>query len=1046
MTTRHWLCMLAAFAASCVAHASPALIRYPNVHGGKVVFVARDALWVASTQGGKAQALADMPGPPSAPRFSPDGRYIAFTAQNRGNEDVYVVSSAGGPTTRLTWAADTTATPPPWWGPNNLVVGWAPDSSAILFLSRSTAFARSEPVLMKVPVGGGLPVRVDLNDAAMLSYSPDGQAIAYSRTFAAYRPWKRYDGGLAPDVYVYRFASGQRRQLTDWKGTDDFPMWVGQRIFFVSDRDAGRRANLWVMDEDGGNARELTHFTDGDIDFPSVGDGTIAFQQGGALWLMDTATLALHAVPIGVPDDGKSSTPISIALGPYVRPADVTGAADYALSPDGRRVAFSALGRMAWVDVDGKPALPTRRADSDRADEDHPAWSPDGTALAFVTDRSGEEEVVVRAWATGNERVLTHTASGYYYRPTWSPDGKRLLVADAGHGLWLLDAGGGASLCVARDPAAEIRDAAFSADGMLVAYSTLPANQQRALHVYDTRTHADHVVSSPMDSDWSGRFSSDGTRLYFLSNRHAQPVLSDRETDMVPIRSTGVYEAPIKGGVVQMDKATPLPFPGGAYALEGEHGGALFVFAKATTQIESNVEGERNVLHVFDLATRQDRTLAEGAETVDVAPDGRHIAWFAAGTYHVSGTGEASGWTVDLATLRGDVTWQHAWKEMFDKAWRLERDMFEDKALDGAPWRRVHDVLAMRLPALSSQADFHYLLGQLQGEVGSSHTYYGARPAQAPREAEPLLGADLALDGSTGLYRIARILQGDNSRPAIRSPLQAPGIDATAGDYVLAINHQPLKAPRNPQELLAGATGPVVLSLAPSPASAPVDVTVVPLESEAALRQYDALVSRRHLVDSLSHGTIAYIYLTNMAEAGTRQFIDQFYAQQDKKALLVDVRWNTGGFTSQLMLERLRRRPAGVFVNRQGAQATLPDGLLAGPKLVLVNHYSASDGDQFPYFFREEGVGNVVGTRTWGGVRGILGAWPLMDRTTVNVPKDVLLSNDHRPLIENEGVHPDIEVDDDATGDRDAQLERAVQALLNEPGSPQAHAKGSPPR
>jgi tricorn protease len=1018
---------LAAFA-SC-STAATALIRYPNVYGDAIVFVARDALWTVGTQGGTATKVADTPSQPVGPRYSPDGRWIAFTARQRGNDDVFVMPAKGGAVRRLTWSADVSGSVPAWLGPNNRVVAWSPDSKRILFLSRKTTVSRSQPQLWQVPVDGGMPTRDPFNDAVSISYSPDGSAAAITRTYTEYRPWKRYDGGLAPDISVYNFHSGQLQRLTDWKGTDAFPMWSGQNIYFLSDRDASRHANLWVMDASGGNARELTHFTDQDIDFPSMGDGRIAFQQAGKLWVFDVASGAAHEVAVDVPDDGMATRPQEVDLSASIRAGDVTGQRNYALAPDGGSIAFSALGDIVRVYATGKSSNLTT---TDGIDEDHPAFSPDGRSIAYVADRSGEQQVVVRRLDGKAEVPLTRTHSGYYYTPTWSNDGRSLLVADASHGLWTLRADGGSAVRVAFDPAAEIRDAAFSADGKQVAYSVLGVNGQHVLHLFDVATSRDRVLSSPMFGDWQPRFATDGTALFFQSNRHSQPVMSDRETDMVAVRSAGIYRAPIHDGQVSMDDAEPLELPGGTYDLIGERGGGLFVVAKPTATPEDHLEGEGARLVRIDLATGKASDVKAGADSVDITRDGGTAAYLDGRTYHLLDRRSGKDTKVDLTGMRGSVIWQHVWGEMLENAWRLERDMYYSPTMDGADWAHARISMRKMLPLLGSRSDFSYALGQLQGEVGSSHAYYSGARDTSPHDAEALLGVDLVLDPSAGRYRIARIIPGDNSRPALRSPLKAPGVDARDGDYLLAINGTPLVGSENPDELLAGVSGHVTLSLAATATatSTPHSVVVSPLESELALRRFDFMERSREEVGRLSGGRIGYIYLANMGELGTRQFIDQFYAQQDKEGLIFDVRWNSGGFTSQLILERLRRPLAGVFVNRQSACESMPDGMQSGAKAVLVNHYSASDGDQFPYFFREFGLGKVIGTRTWGGVRGILGAWPLMDGSSANVPKDVLLTARGQRIIENEGTHPDIEIDNDPVGSGDAQLERAVKELL----------------
>jgi tricorn protease len=1019
--------VVAALAVHVSSAPAAALVRYPNTHGDAIVFVARDALWTVGIRGGRATKVAGVPAEPVAPRYSPDGRWIAFTARKDGNDDVFVVPASGGAVRRLTWSADVSTSVPTWLGPNNRVVAWTPDSTNILFLSRKTTVARNQPQLWQVSVAGGMPTRYRLNDAVSVSYSPDGNAAAITRTYTEYRPWKRYDGGLAPDISVYDFRSGQLRRLTDWKGTDAFPMWAGSHIYFVSDRDASRRANLWVMDASGGDVRELTHFGDSDIDFPSLGDGHIAFQQAGKLWLLDLASDTAHPVEVDVPDDGMATQPQAVDLSTSIRPADVTGARNYSVAPDGGSVAFSALGDIVLVDVAGKA---TNLTHTDGIDEDHPVFSPDGRSLAYVTDRSGEQQVVVRKVDGSSELALTRSRSGYYYAPTWANDGRTLLVADAGHGLWLLHADGSSAVRIASDPAAEIRDASQSADGTRVAYSRVAANGQRELHLFDVPRAKDHLLSSPMFSDWQPRFSADGSALFFQSNRHSQPVMSDREVDMVPVRSAGIYRAPVRDGQVHMEDAEDVGVPGGTYDLVGERAGGLFLVAKPTSTPEGSLEGEVARLIRIDLATRKSSDVLAGTGNVDVTGDGSAVAYFDGKTYRILDRRSGKDTKIDLTNMRGSVVWQHVWSEILENVWRLQRDMYYSPTMDGVDWRRARASMDQLVPLLASRSDFSYALGQLQGEVGSSHTYYNGARDHVPREPEALLGIDLAWDPATSLYRIARIVKGDNSRPALRSPLQAPGVDAHDGDYLLAINGKPLVAPGNPDELLAGVTGKVTLTLEGTAAGTPRNILVTPLESEQALRQFDFMQRSREEVSRLSGGRIGYIYLANMAELGTSQFIDQFYAQQDKEGLIFDVRWNSGGFTSQLMLERLRRPLAGIFVNRQMACASMPDGLQIGAKAVLVNHYSSSDGDQFPYFFREFGLGPVLGTRSWGGVRGILGAWPLMDGSSANVPKDVLVTPQGQRLIENDGTHPDVEIDNDPVGDRDAQLERAVVELL----------------
>jgi tricorn protease len=535
------LALLACTALSGTALA--ALPRYPNAHAGKIVFVADGNVWQVARTGGTAEKLTSDLGQDMFPRYSPDGKWIAFTANYQGNEDVYVIPAGGGPARRLTFDSDVYEKTGGRHGPDNMVVTWTPDSKNIVFLSRRDAWNTWISQLFSVPVSGGLPVKLPLDSGGLLTYGPDGHSIAYNRIFRNFRTWKRYEGGLAQQVFTYDFDTKTLNRITDWKGTNTSPMWYGRKIYFLSDRDSNWRANIWVYDQDTKKTREVTHFTDYDIDFPSLGDDAITFQQGGKLYVLDLPTEKLHALDVTVPDDGVRTQPRVVAVKDAIRDADMSGNTDYALAPNGKRALFSARGDIYSVPAeDGAIRDLTRTED---ADEDHPAWSPDGKMVAYTTDITGGQQIAVRAAEGGAEKILTHFDTGYFYGPVFSPDSKLLAFSDNAHRLWVVGVDGSAPRLVAQNRYGEIHDQAFSPDGRYLAYSLNRDAQQHALWLYDIAANHAVQISEAHNDDQVPVFSPDGKYLFFYSSRHENPVISDTEFAFITLKSGGIYVAPL---------------------------------------------------------------------------------------------------------------------------------------------------------------------------------------------------------------------------------------------------------------------------------------------------------------------------------------------------------------------------------------------------------------------------------------------------------------------------------------------------------------------
>ncbi len=1099
---------LLATAASVIAAgtAHAALPRFPQPYGDRIVFVADGDIWSVPKAGGAAQRLTSAAGQDMLPRVSPDGKWIAYTEASKAGTDIWVIPAAGGAARRLTYNPTTEAGTGGRHGPDNMVVTWTPDSKAVVYLTKKDQWNTWIQNMYQVPVAGGLPKAMPIDDAVgFATFGPDGHTIAYNRIFENFRTWKRYNGGLAQQVFTYDFNTRQLNQITTWSGTNTSPMWYGRKIYYLSNQDAHHRANIWVYDQDTKQIREVTHFADYDIDFPALGGDAIAFQQGGKLYRLDLPGEQLSEVPVSVPDDNPRTRQRVADVKEQIRDVDPAQQTDYALAPNGKRTLFSARGDIFSVptengatrDLTGTPGV----------DEDHPAWSPDGKTIAYTTDSSGAQQVAVRPADGGPEKLLTSFAEGYFYGPVWSPDGRTLAFSDNAHRLWTVGLDGGAPRQVAQDKIAEIHDQSFSPDGRWLAFSMVANARRRDLYLHEIATGKTTRLGDGSSVDANPVWSPDGKVLYFISNRHENPVPSDLEFDFAMLKSAGVYAIPLtrdgvspvapksdeadaktsdddsadkpddakddktkgkdtdkgkkaaeakpapdKTGPIapiridldgMMARAVALPIDSANIAALDVRKDRVFYLTQPIALIEGSLKGESSALHLYDLKKRKDQVVTSDVDGFSLSRDGEKVLIKHDKDYTVldakadAAKDDDTRKKLDLDHMRVLADPPREWAEMFENGWRLERDLFFSTVMNGQDWKAVHDSYARLVPLAGSREDLNYIIGQMIGEISNSHTYVGGGDdgdtAAAVHPA--LLGVDWTLDEASGRYRIGAIFPGDNTRDDYRSPLTEPGLNIKVGSYVLAVNGVDLRAPMDPNGLLQLSDGDaaVDLSVADSPAGPTRHVLVKPIGSELGLREAAWIAHNRAVVDRLSGGKVGYVYMSDMDQLGLQQFMRQFYAQLDKQAMVVDDRWNGGGFVAPFAIERLRRVLATLDTNRERAVATEPQEVLNGPKVMLANHWSASDGDIFPDLFQRYGLGKVVGTRTWGGVRGIRGDWQMLDGGYVTIPEEAIYGLDSKWVAENHGVDPDIEVEDvpaDLLAGHDRQLETAVDLMM----------------
>lgn len=1038
------------------------LMRFPTIHGDQLVFSYGGDLYSVSDDGGTARKITTHKGYESFPKLSPDGKTIAFTGQYDGNTEVFTIPAKGGEPTRLTYTATLSRDKvSDRMGPNNIVMAWTPDGKEIVFRSRKESFNSFVGKLYSIPVEGGLSEQLPLPRGGFCSYAPDGERFAYNRVFREFRTWKYYEGGMADDIWIHDFKTKETVNITNNMAQDIIPMWHEDRIYFLSDRD--RTMNLFVFDTNTEEIEKVTHFEDYDIKFPSIGQNRIIFEKGGYIFTLNLETHETKKIAIQITEDFLA------ARKEYVDASDFI--ASYEIAPDGKRALFSARGDIFTVPA--KNGITYNLTESSGVHDRNPKWSPDGKYVAFISDKSGEYEIYIRK-ADGSEPAeqLTKNAETYKYSLQWSPDSKKILWSDKMLRLRYIDIDAKKITEVAKSKIWEYRSFDWSPDSKWIAYSDAMENDMTKISLYSLDKNESYGVTRGWYSSSSPEFSSDGKYLFFTSDRDFNPVYSRTEWNHAYRDMTSIYLATLA-------KDTKSPFAPENDQVktdetgddknakeESENGddskditvepegiqnriidlpvkaGNYFSLASVDDKLFYRTYMDGNIsLKFYDLKKKEETDLKHKSG-FEVSADGKKMLVSQGKRYAIIPLPSSKikiKETLDLDEMKVWVNKKEEWKQIFDESWRQMRDFFYVRNMHGLDWIAMKKKYAPLVPYVNNRHDLNYIIGELIGELNVGHAYVNGGDLPEPKRIPMgLLGAEISAHKS-GFFKVDKILKGENFRKGYRSPFTEIGVDITEGDYIVAVNGQSTKKIGNIFKTLidkAGKTVELTVNSEPKMDGSHKEL-LKPMKDEADLYYYNWVEENIEKVNEATNGQVGYIHIPDMGRHGLNEFVKYFYPQLTKKALIIDDRGNGGGNVSPMIIERLRREVTRANMARNvKVPGNTPTKMMLGPKVLLINQYSASDGDLFPYSFKKHNMGTVIGLRTWGGVVGIRGSLPFIDGGDMRKPEFASYSaEESKWIIEGYGVEPDIEVWNDPWKEfkgEDQQLNKAIEVILEQ--------------
>ena len=1017
------------------------LLRYPNTSETSVTFNYAGNIYVAPIEGGYASRITNSEGIEQMPRFSPDGKTIAFIGEYDGNPEIYTISKNGGVPFRVTYSMDIPNVADRQ-GPDKIIMHWSADGKDIIYRSRMESWNVLTGKLYRTAASGyGLPVDIPVPRGGFCHLSKDGNKMAYNRIFREYRTWKRYRGGQADDIWIYDFKTKDLKNITNNPAQDIIPMWAGNKIYYLSDRT--NTMNLYCYDLTTEQTRQITNFNDYDVKFPSLGHSHIAFENGGIIYTMSLANEEVKPINIKIIDDYITARPSIINVSNRISTFDV--------SPDAKRGLFNARGEIFVVPV--KDGIAHNITNTSGVHERNAAWSPTGEWIAYNSDKTGENEIYIIKPNGTDETQLTKNTKCYRYGITWSPDGKKLINSDNMRNLSFIDISSKKETIIFTSKTYAVRDAVWSPDSKWIAYSFTDENTSMSvINLYSLEQNKTYKITNDFYSCNNPEFSKDGKYLFFVSDRDFNAVVSEIEWNFAYFNLTRIYglclQDTLKSPFLNcidydnsniadskkenkessnnktdevsniridvdniIDRIFVLPVKRGEYyGLTAAKDNKLYYIASR--------DSKRN-LYYYDFNNMKEVEVGNYSAFA-FTPDCKNVMFRSNRDYYINKSVDkfsTSDGKLDISSLEMNLDRQAEWKQVFTESWRHFKHFFYDKNMHGVDWDQMYKKYSALLPYVSHRSDLTYIIGEMIGELNAGHAYVtGGEMPSVKKVGIGLLGIDLELDNSAKTYRIKKILKGENWNGSLRSPLTEPGLNVKVGDYILEIDGIKLTPEVNPYKYLVNKANKfVTLKISSnSKASNAREIYVKTIAREDDLRYFNWIEERRHIVDSITNGRIAYIHVPDMGvDNGLNWFAKQFYPQTRRDGLIIDDRYNGGGNVSPMIIERLKRELVIAKIGRNSSVVgTNPDAVMTGPIVCLINEQSMSDGDLFPFQFKQLNLGPVIGKRSWGGVVGIYGSLPLLDGSSINKPEVANFgAKSGNWELEGVGMIPDIEVD-----------------------------------